>query len=171
MAFGTGTIRDFGGAVSDLFASSATAQGLRLKAQGDIAEGENYSLAANLAKQNATYEEMSTKVKETQAQRAEYLGIGTERADIAGSGFSMSGSALDLLRSGAQQGALQKQIVSEQGQITEAGYNEQATAYTNLANYANFAASQEESMAGKAQQAGYISAGIKALSGAASLFV
>lgn len=170
MAFGSGTVRDVGGAVNDIFSSRATASSLRLKAQGDIVEGQNYDLASQLARQNAQYEEMATKVKAQQIQRQQFLGIGTERADIAGAGLTMSGSALDLLRDSAGQGALQKQVVTEQGQITEAGYNEQATAYSNLATYAKMAASEEQSQAKQALTAGWVSAGFKIASAITGVF-
>jgi hypothetical protein len=79
----------------------------------------------------------------------------------------MSGSALDLLRSGAQQGALTKQVLGQQGLITEAGYTEQATAYTNMEAAAKFAAATEESMANTAEKDSWITGGIKA---AAAMF-
>lgn len=171
MAFGQATFSDAGGAVSDLFSSQATATGLRLKAQGDDVEAGNYDLAATLAKQNEQFTEQSTGVKQAMADRQIYQGIGTEKADIAGAGFGDSGSALDLLRSSAAQGALQKQLVGQQGLITEAGYTEQATAYTNLAGYARMASDTENDMASNAATAGDISAGIKGAAAIATLFV
>jgi hypothetical protein len=170
MAFGASTISDFGGAASDLFGGAATAAGLRLKAQGDLVEAGNYDLASGLAKQNEQFTEQSTSVKQMMADRQIQQGIGTEKADIAGAGFAESGSALDLLRSSAQQGALQKQLIGQQGLITEAGFNEQSTAYTNLASYGRMAASTENSMAGTASLMGDITGGLKAVAGIASLF-
>lgn len=170
MAFGVSTFSDLGGAASDLFGGSATAAGLRLKAKGDIVEASNYDLASGLAKQNEQFTEQSTRVKQMMADRQIQQGIGTEKADIAGAGFADSGSALDLLRSSAQQGALQKQLIGQQGLITEAGYNEQATAYTNLASYGRMAASTENSMADTAETAGEITGGLKLAAGIATLF-
>lgn len=168
--FGGNTISDLSGGVSDLFGGSSTASGLRLKAQGDLVEAGNYDLAAGLAKQNEQFTEQSTAVKSTMAQRQQYLGIGKETAEIAGAGFdTSSGSALDLLRSSAQQGAMQKQLIGQQGLITEAGYNEQADAYTNLANYARRAADTENSMAGKSGFMGAITGGLKIALGLASV--
>jgi hypothetical protein len=158
MAFGGNTISGVSGGVSDIFGGYAKAAGLKLKAQGDLVEAGNYDLAAGLATQNEKFTEQSTAVKQTMADRARYMGIGTETADIAGAGFDTgSGSALDLLRSSAQQGALQKQLIGQQGLITEAGYTEQATAYT------------ENSMASSAITAGWITGGLKIAAGIATL--
>jgi hypothetical protein len=171
MAFGNSTFSDIGGAVSDLFQGKATAAQLRLKSHGDLVEAQDFDLASGLAKQNSAFTEQSTEIKQVQAQRQEYLGIGTETADIAGAGFQQSGSALDLLRSSAQQGALTKQVLGQQGLITEAGYNEQASAYTNMAGAARYAASEEDKMANSAIQNSQISAGIKGAAAVATLFV
>lgn len=169
MAFGASTISDIGGGVSDIFGGYAKAAGLNLKAAGDRVEAGNYDLASTLAKQNEQFTEQSTGVKQLMADRARYMGIGTETADIAGAGFAESGSALDLLRSSAQQGALQKQLIGQQGLITEAGYNEQATAYSNLASYARMAADTENKMASTAITAGWITGGLKIATGIATL--
>ena len=171
MAFGASTFSDAGGAVSDLFGGYAKAAGLRLKAQGDLVEAGNYDLASGLAKQNEQFTEQSTGIKQMMANRQIYQSIGTETADIAGAGFSPGkGGALDLLRSSAQQGALQKQLIGQQGLITEAGFNEQATAYTNLAGYARSAASTENSMANTSSIMGDITGGLKMAAGIATLF-
>jgi len=47
--------------------------------------------------------------------------------------------ALDILRDSASQGALAKAVLQEQGQITEAGYKEQAQSYQNTASAAQVA--------------------------------
>lgn len=170
MAFGPETIAAFGGAANDLFSAPATAKGMRLKAQGDLVEGENYDKAATLARQNEQFTEQSTAVKDMMSARQIQQGIGTETADIAGAGFARSGSALDLLRDSAQQGAIQHQLITQQGLITEAGYNEQASAYSNLANFARYSASVQNEQADSAETAGFISAGFKAATAMATLF-
>lgn len=171
MAFGAGTINAFAGAAGDILGGQATARGLRLKAQGDLTEATDYDLAASLAGENAEFTKQSTAVKEAQTQRELYLGLGQTESDVAGSGFTMSGSALDILRMGASQGALTKQVVGQQGLITEAGYEEQQQAYTNMAGAARYAASEEEGMASDAQRNGWITGAIKGAAGLASLFV
>jgi len=171
MAFGTGTINAFGGAVSDILGGQSQARGLRIKAQGNLVEAENYDLASGLALQNAEFTKESTAVRLMQQQREAELGIGQTQADIAGAGFANSGSALDILRSGAQQGALTQQILGRQGLITEAGFEEQSQAYNRLSGFARYAASEENSMADDAERNSFITGGIKAAAGIASLFV
>jgi len=171
MAFGSGTIGAFGGAVSDLFQSQATAKGLRLKGQGNRVEADNYDIAADLAEKNLQFTQQSTQIKEAMADRQIYMGMGTTEAGIAGAGFQNTGSALDLMRSGAAQGALQKQVMSQQGLITEEGYKTQIQSYGKLAEYARYAAGVQDEMADDAITAGKWSAGFKAASGIASLFL
>lgn len=122
------TFADFGGAASDLFA----AEGDRSKAQGDFAEAQNYDLASALATQNEKFTETSTQIKEAQQNREMTQMIGGQQADIAGAGFTEGGSALDLMRDSAAQGALTHAVMGQQGLITEAGYTEQATSYANM---------------------------------------
>jgi hypothetical protein len=135
MAFGNATFSDIGTAVSDIFA----AQGDELKAKGAAFEQQSYVEAAALAKQNEAFTEMSTAIKQSQADRNLYQALGTTRADVAGAGFAASGSALDILRESASQGAMTKAVLGEQGLITEAGYQEQAQSYTDMANAAGVA--------------------------------
>jgi hypothetical protein len=170
MAFGSATFSDAGGAVSDIFGGYATAAGLRLKAHGDLAEAGNYDLAATLALQNEEFTKESTAIKGVQTQRQIYQAEGTTQADVAGAGFTNSGSALDIMRSNSQQGALTKQVLERQGQITEAGYTEQAQSYTNMAAAARFAAQSEQDQAGTAERNGWITGGFKAAAAVATLF-
>jgi hypothetical protein len=161
MALSSGTFGDFGSAVSDLFA----AQGDRLKAQGDQFEQQRYQDAAVLAEQNAQFTAQSTAIQQTAADRNLYQALGKTTADVAGAGFSMSGSAIDLLREGAQQGATAKAVLGQQGLITEAGFAEQAQSYDLMANAAGIAVS-EDNLAAKGAD---ISAVISAVAGVASL--
>lgn len=162
MAFGSGTISDIGGAVSDIFA----AKGDRLKAQGDRLEGQNYTLASQLALQNEEFTKQSTDIKEMQTQREIYKGLGSTQADVSGAGFTMGGSALDIMREGASQGALTKAVIGQQGLITEAGYEEQSKAYTNMAQAAEIAAQAEDNAAKGAT----VDAVIKGVAAVTSLF-
>lgn len=161
MAFGPSTISGIGSGVSDLFAASAD----EAKAQYDITEGQEYSLASQLATQNAQFTEQSTAIKEAQLNREVTASLGKTQADVAGAGFATGGSALDILRSSAQQGALTKAVASEQGLITEAGYKEQAQSYDLMATAANNAASAEKTAATGAD----IAAGLSFASAAVSL--
>lgn len=121
-----------GGAVSDLF-----------KSQGNSAQATDFQGAATLAEQNAQLSAASTRIQEAQTSRTVAQSLGTTQADIAGAGFTNSGSALDILKSSAQQGALAKSLVNIQGAINENSYAAQAGAYTGEAK-----AAQEASTAG-----------------------
>jgi hypothetical protein len=169
MALGAGTFSSIGGAVNDIFSSYSTAQGLKIKAQGDLAEGQAYDLGGGLARQNAQFTEQSTAIKQMQQQRELGLTLGRQAAGVASSGFEATGTSLDLLRDSAAQGALTKAVLGQQGLITEAGYKEQAQSYDIMSAAAKSTAQQEQDLASTSQTMGYISAGIKAVSAIASL--
>lgn len=111
-----------GQAFQDLFGS-----------QGAAAEANSYKGAALLARQNAQLSSASTRIQDTQLARQIFQTEGTQVADVAGAGFTESGSALDLLRSSAQQGALAKSLTNIQGAINENSYAAQAGAYEGAA--------------------------------------
>lgn len=172
--FGPSTFSNAGGAVSDLFSSDLQARGMHIKATGQRTEAGLYEQAAQLADLNDEFTKQSTAIKQTQSDREVSLGIGRESADIAGAGFSASGSALDLLRDSASQGALTHAVLGQQGLITEAGYEEQANSYRTMEAAANWGANQEDKLASQTKTYGEISAGIKgalSVASVASLFV
>lgn len=161
MALGSSTFSNFGGAVGDIFAGI----GADIKAKGDELEATNYRLAAQYADKEATYSEWSTAIKQYQEGREIYGAISEQKADVGAAGFGASGSALDLLRDSAQQGALTQAVLGEQGLITEEGYKEQAQSYTNMAQAADLAAKGEKTAA----IGDYIAGGFKAAAGVATL--
>lgn len=163
MAFGTGTISNIGGAVQDLFGSEAH----ELKAKGLRLEGQNYDEAAGFARQNAQFAEISSGIKQAQLDRENYKALGGVQADVAGAGFSLSGSGIDILRDSAAQGALMKAVAGTQGLIQEEGYNVQASSYENMSKAAEFAAQAEDTAA----NASLWSSGFKFASAAASIFM
>src|SRR5260221_2503692 len=174
MALGSSPFSDFCGAGSGLFASS----GHRSKAQGDRIEAQNYGLASDLAIQNEKFTETSTAIKQAQIERENVKMIGGQEADVASAGFAASGSALDLLRDSAAQGALTHAVAGEQGLITEAGYTEQAQSYQNMQKAALLAASAEDKAATASTVTGIIkgvaavaSIGLAPFTGGASLAV
>lgn len=183
MALSSSTFSNAGGAVSDLFAgfgattnADLQAQGLRIKAQGDLAEGQEYDLAASLAGQNEKFTETSTAIQQAQQDRNITMQIGGQRADVAGAGFAESGSALDILRDSASQGALSKAVLGQQGLITEAGYQEQQQSYNLMASTARTAAASEDQIANETEQAGktaefgdFISGALKGVAAVASV--
>lgn len=163
MAFGTGTISSIGGAVQDIFGSQAH----ELKAQGLRLEKQNYEDAAGFADKNAEFTRISTGIKLAQQDREIYKTLGGAQADIAGAGFAMAGSALDVLRDSASQGALMKAVAGEQGLIQEEGYQVQSRSYLNMSKAAELAAKAEDTAA----DASMWSAGFKGLNAVASIFM
>lgn len=140
---------NIGGAVGDIFA-----------AEGDKAEAQNYELAAQLARSNAFFSEKMTKIREVQQQREVSQVLGAQQAAYAGGNIAESGSAMDVMRSSAQQGALQYGVLAEQGAMQEASYNEQAQAYETMASAAR-----------KSAEGSDIAAGIKGVTALAGLFL
>jgi len=124
-----GVASDLGGAAQDL-ASMA----------GDYSAEGNYKTAEGIANQDVRLEETATAIKEAQQQRQFEQTLGTQAAQVAGNGFGGSGSALDILRSSVQQGALAHATIATQGMINESSYQQQANAYGGEANAARSAA-------------------------------
>lgn len=133
-----------GNAVNDLFSGFATYEGDETKAEGLETEAQNDTLAAEYAGQEATTAQTNMGVQEYQDIRNLSMAQGRTEAESAGAGFENSGSTLDVLRSNAQQGAIQQAVTEVQGENQIAGYQEQQTAYNNLATYSNEAASSEK---------------------------
>lgn len=140
---GLGTVSSIGSAVNDLFAADAH----RAKAKGLGLEATNYDRASEFSTQNEKFTEQSTAIKQSQLDRSNYLTIGGQAADVAGAGFAASGSALDIMRDSAGQGALTKAVGAEQGLIAEEGYKVQAESYTNMAAAARVAQNAENNAA------------------------
>ena len=151
-----GVFNNAGGAVADLFAS----QGSELRAQGLGIEAGNLDAAAAFAGQNIGFTQQSTAIKEMAAERNIFQTMGAQEAGTAGAGFSASGSALDLLRSSAQQGALTKAVLGQQGLITEAGFAEQQRAYQAQANAARLAQQSAENDSDAQEIGGFIKGGL-----------
>lgn len=120
---------DLGGAVSDLFS-----------AQGDRLAAGSYRDAAKISRQNEALEAQSTAIKQAQLTRSIYMTEGQQKADVAGLGFSNSGSAIDIMRASAQQGALAHSLTALQGDIQVNAYKSQATAEEGQAATADTAA-------------------------------
>jgi hypothetical protein len=154
-SYGASNVASVGAGVSDLF----NAQGANAKKGSDLAEQREDQDAATLAFQNEKFTVASTQIKEAQQNREITQALGKTTADVAGAGFAQSGSALDILRSGAQQGAITQAVASQQGLITEAGYQEQGDSLLQMANAAGEAAKAESS----AMTGDYIAAGISAV--------
>jgi hypothetical protein len=146
MAFGGGTVSSVGSAVNDLFSMDAK----RTKAKGLRLEAGNYDRSAAFSDQNARFTEISTGIKTMQLDRDLYKTLGGQQADVAGAGFANSGSALDIMRDSASQGALMRAVATEQGLITEEGYKVEAQNYRSMGEAARMAAQAEEDAANRA---------------------
>jgi hypothetical protein len=145
MALGPATATDVGTAANDLIGGISAYEGDQLKAEGLQVEGENYTLAANLAGQNEKFTETSTAIQQFQAHRQLEMSEGRTQAAVGAAGGTAA-TGEDVMRESAAQGAMQKTVIGQQGLMTEAGYAEQEAAYNNLATYSQTAASKEKDM-------------------------
>ena len=94
-------------------ASLDTAAGITREAAG------LYVQATDLSKQNAEVAAMNTNVQLIQERRALYKAVGTQKAQIAGAGLKLSGSALDIMRDAAMQGGLERAQIRLQGAVQQ----------------------------------------------------
>jgi hypothetical protein len=161
MAIGQNTFTDAGQSVSDIFAGFGDLD----KAKGAEFEQQSYEEASVLASQEAQFTSTSTAIKQAQSDRNTFMSIGKTTAAVSNAGLEQSGSALDILRESAQQGATTKAVLGAQGQITEAGYQEQAQSYSNMANAAGVAAKADN----LAAVGSFVAGGISAVAGMATL--
>lgn len=134
----------FGGAAGDL-----------LGGIGGFVAAKGYKKAASFAKANARLAHIATEIENRQQERQIYQVIGAQQAATGAAGFSLSGSAIDLMKSSAQQGSLDQALISNQGLIEENTYLAQAAQYE---------------AAGKASKLGGIGGLIKGAIGIAGLF-
>lgn len=148
--------------MADAFGSFGTAISDFYQASGDRKAASNYLEAADIENQNAQLAKMSAAIQETATQRQINKTIGGQAADVAGAGFAQSGSALDLMKDSASQGALQKALIGLQGQINSNSYAAQAGAY--MGQY------QAAETAAKAADAGGIFNTIEGVAGLALMF-
>ncbi len=147
MALSSSTFSNAGGAVTDLYGafgakqkSELSAEGLELKAKGDLAEATQYDLAGQ-------YTRTIGAIQSAQQDRSTTMQIGGQQAAIAGGGFAASGSGLDILADSARQGALAKATI-------ETGTEEKSDSYSLMANTARETAATEEDIANKTRSAG-----------------
>jgi hypothetical protein len=174
---------NLGAAASDLFAGAGAATsarlqaaGLRIRAQGDLAEATNYDLASKLARENEEYTKISTDIQQAQLDRKISGVMGGEREEVASAGFAESGSALDILRDSSAQGSIAKSTLTQQGLMTEAGYEEQAQSFDTMPAAARQAATAEMGIASETEAAGntartgsYITAALRGAAAIATL--
>lgn len=119
-------LSDVGGAVSDLFGMFGSQQA-----------ASAYDKAADVAEGNKAVTLRSGEIQQQQENQTIVQSLGTTNAGVAGAGFTMGGSAGDLLRMSAQKGALNKQLLANQTEITAQGFEQQAQAYEGQKEAAN----------------------------------
>ena len=135
-SYGTANINAAGAGVSDIFSGFGDLD----KVKADELEQQQYTEAAGYAGQEEQFAKESTALKVAGESRDLLLAQGRTSAAVAGAGLAESGSALDILRTNAQQGALQQAVTNRQGLITESGYAEQQQSYQTMATVAGNAA-------------------------------
>lgn len=109
---------DYFGAAGDLLSGAGALFGSNAAAAGSKQAANYYFKAADLTK-------LETGLKETAVNRQLYQTMGGARADVAANGLMQTGSAEDVMRSSAQQGALSKALVQLQGDISAQSYTAQ----------------------------------------------
>lgn len=138
------------------------AEGTRIGADADIFRAGAYreaaggfEEAAGMSETSLAYSKRATEIRLLQAERELYKTIGGAEADVAGAGFAASGSALDILRDSAAQGALTREIIGVQGKIdadvyaqAARGFRMQASAERANAALAEFASEEKLRTAG-----------------------
>jgi hypothetical protein len=134
--YGPQNVEAVGQGASDIFAGF----GDMSKMKADELESGQYQQAAEFAGQEAQFSQDSTAIQLAQKNRETTMAMGKTASEVAGSGFAPSGSALDIMRSNAQQGALAQSVTSEQGQINTQGYQEQQQSFETMATTAGNAA-------------------------------
>lgn len=146
---------DLGGAVTDLFG-----------ARGARSSAGSYEEAERIANENAVLAGAATRTKALLLQRQITKGLGSTQAQVAGAGFAASGSALDIMRDSASQGAITKALNEEQGAITVNSFREQANQFGAMAKAAK-SSSRLQELGGIFNLAG---AGLNISSGISSIF-
>jgi hypothetical protein len=118
----SGAIGDFGTAIGDFMSIGS-----------DNASAASYDRAAAIAGENVGITEASTLVQGYQQTRELQKTLGAQGASVAANGFTNSGSALDIARASAEQGALAHSLIVSQGQITENAYRQQQNSDLSMA--------------------------------------
>lgn len=157
----SGGIGGIGQAVGGVFAG----MGYAAMKRGYGASADLFGRAAGLAEDNADLTREATGIKLLQGERQIYRVISGQQSDVAGAGFTASGSALDLLRDSTSQGELTMSLIERQGEIDANAYELQAISYRSQQQMAL----AQEDAAGIAEIGSYVGAGIKAI-GAFAMF-
>jgi len=122
------TVADILGLRGKAEADAANAQASEVQAAGYQQEVGAYTTAGDIAGNNAVVAEVAGNIKGLQERRQLTQTVGSQRAAVASAGFRNSGSAIDIMRSSVQQGALARQLNRAQTDLTKGGYLEESAA-------------------------------------------
>jgi hypothetical protein len=161
MAFGNATFSNIGGAVADIFGGKAGEQ----RAEGYRAEAGGFYSAAKIAGDNERLQGVATNIKLMQEERNALKVIGGQMSDVAGYGFTNSGTALDLLADSVSQVALERQITGVQGELQENVFAQQRESFQAQGDAAMAAARAADT----ASEGSFIGGAIKGIAAIASL--
>lgn len=125
-----GGLSYIGSGISDIFQASGLKQ-----------DAASLDKAAGMEDVNAKISEASAEIQQQAAQRDIYKVMGAQQSDIAMAGMKLSGTAQDLIRSSAQQGALTHALIQAQGDIEVQGHEIAAANLRAQAQQARSAAS------------------------------
>jgi hypothetical protein len=151
-----GTVADILGLQSKAEIDAANAQASDIQAAGYQQEVGAYTTAGEIAGNNAVTAGIAGDIKLLQEQRALKRTLGSQRADIASAGFRNSGSAIDLMQSSVQQGALGRQLISTQTALAKGGYLEEGAASAAEAAGATMASTAAAALAEQQRSSGQL---------------
>lgn len=160
MAISSSNIGQLGGAVSEIFGGASSiisAGGYKAAQRAYEKSAEIYADQGKLYDQmgvqsgaNAKIADAGSRIKQMQTEREVLTTLSGQKADIAGTGLASSGSALDIIRSSAQQGALDVALGRISGELEQAGYREEQLSYQAMGKASQAAAAAATGQAGAA---------------------
>lgn len=136
-----GNVASLFGLINTAVTSDASATAAGITAAGDLNEANAYGNAQAIAAGNARVALIGGQVEQSMQQVKLGQTLGEQRAQVSGGGFAESGTALNLLKSSTQQGALEQQITGVNSELQAGGFEEQGAAAAAEATAATAASS------------------------------
>lgn len=155
---GFGAASDLFGAVSSFLGGQSNSAALQAEAGGYGQEAAGFDKAAQLEDFNAKYAKVSGDIQDIQTKRKIYQSESGTMSDLAGANLADSGSAIGILRSSAEQGALTLGMTDTQTAINVNSYVAQENAYEGEANQARAEQASAEAAASGAETGGILGA-------------
>jgi hypothetical protein len=165
MAFNFGGLSSGLSGIGGVAVDIAAAMGGRVTAAGYRDAANSFGQAQYLAEQNALQSQVAGRLQRAQLARQVYMTTGAQEAITGANGFQIGGSAADIIRNTAQQGALAAQLSSEQTGININSYLAQADADRREQQQAEAAAKAAESSV----TGGFLGAAFKAIGAGAAI--